>query len=65
MIIKRSVYSLVLMDVVVEAVDRLASSMNTSRSNLLNQILSDTVSFVTHAKRMNAIFEQIECLMMH
>ena len=37
----KSVYSLVLADEVVEAIDRMAYSMNTSRSNLINQILAD------------------------
>lgn len=36
---KKSVYSLVLMDDVVEAIDRMAYSMNTSRSNLINRFL--------------------------
>ena len=60
---KRSVYSLVLMDDVVEEIDRLAYSMNTSRSNLINQILAEKVSCVTPEKRMKSIFEQIENLM--
>ena len=36
---KKSVYSLVLMDDVVNAIDDMAYQMNTSRSNLINQIL--------------------------
>ena len=44
---KKSVYSLVLMDDVVEAIDELAYSMNTSRSNLINQILAARVSLLT------------------
>lgn len=60
---KKSVYSIVLMDDVVEAVDRMAYSMNTSRSNLINQILAEKVSCITPEKRMKNIFEQIENLM--
>lgn len=60
---KKSVYSLVLMDDVVEAVDRLAYSMNTSRSNLINQILAEKVCCITPEKRMRDIFETIESIM--
>ena len=51
----RSVYSLVLSDDVVEAVDRLAYQQNTSRSALINQILAEAVSFVTPEMRMREI----------
>ena len=44
---KKSVYSLVLMDDIVEAVDRVAYSQNTSRSNLINQILAEYLSLMT------------------
>ena len=37
----KSVYSLVLMDDVVEQIDRVAYEMNTSRSNMINQILAE------------------------
>lgn len=60
---KRSVYSLVLSDDVVDAVDRLAYQQGTSRSNLINQILAEAVSFVTPEKRMREIFSQVEALM--
>lgn len=60
---KKSVYSLVLMDDVVDAIDRMAYSMNTSRSNLINQILAERVSFVTPEMRMRDIFSRIEKLM--
>lgn len=56
----KSVYSLVLMDDVVEAVDRMAYSMNTSRSNLINQILAEYVSCITPEKRMKDIFTEVE-----
>ena len=47
---KKSVYSLVLMDDVVDAIDKLAYSMNTSRSNLINQILAEKVSYILYIK---------------
>lgn len=59
----KSVYSLVLADEVVEAVDRLAYQMNTSRSNLINQILAERVQCVTPEMRMKDIFSAIEQLM--
>ena len=59
----KSVYSLVLADEVVEAIDRMAYSMNTSRSNLINQILAERVSLMTPEMRMRQIFSEIEQLM--
>lgn len=57
--LKRSVYSLVLSDDVIEAIDNLAYSLNTSRSNLINQILAEKVSLITPEKRIKNIFEEI------
>lgn len=59
----KSVYSLVLMDNVVAAVDELAYSKNTSRSNMINQILAEYVSCTTPEKRMKDIFSRIEEIM--
>lgn len=56
----KSVYSLVLLDDVVEQIDRTAYEMNTSRSNLVNQILADYVSYTTPEKRMREIFSAVE-----
>lgn len=56
----KSVYSLVLSDEVVDEIDRVAYEMNTSRSNMINQILAEYVSFVTPEKRMREIFDQVE-----
>lgn len=55
----KSVYSLVLSDEVVEAVDRMAYAENTSRSALINRILAERVSCVTPEMRMNDIFSCI------
>ena len=59
----KSVYSIVLADEVVEAIDAMAYSMNTSRSNLINQILAERVQCVTPEMRMRDIFARIEQLM--
>ena len=60
---KKSVYSIVLADDVVEAIDNMAYSLGTSRSNLINQILAERVSMMTPEMRMRDIFERIERLM--
>ena len=59
----KSVYSLVLTDEVVEEIDRMAYQMNTSRSNLINQILAERVSFSTPEMQMRDIFASLERLM--
>lgn len=59
----KSVYSIVLADEVVEQIDRMAYEMNTSRSNLINQILAERVRCVTPEMRMREIFSAIEQLM--
>ncbi len=56
---KRSTYSLVLMDDVVEAVDRLAAQQGTSRSNLINQILAERVCCITPEQQMRQIFQYL------
>ncbi len=56
---KKSVYSLVLTDDVVMAIDRLAYAKNTNRSNMINQILAEYVSYVTPEKRFHDIFDRI------
>ncbi len=60
---KKSVYSLVLSDDVVAAVDELAYKMNTSRSNLINQILAEHVSFKTPESIMKDIFNCMRAMM--
>lgn len=59
----KSIYSLVLMDDVVRAIDQLAYEKNTSRSNLINQILAEHVSLSTPEMRMQSIFDSMEKLM--
>lgn len=60
---KKSVYSLVLMDDIVAAIDELAYSLQTSRSNLINQILAEKVALVTPKQRVQTIFNHLsDCL---
>jgi predicted transcriptional regulator len=56
----RNVYSLVLSDDIVAAVDKLAYERATSRSNLINQILAEYLSFSTPEMRMKNIFDFVE-----
>ena len=56
---KKSVYSLVLMDDVVEAIDRLAYSLQTSRSNLINQILAEKVALTTPEQYLQKVFDSL------
>ncbi|MBR4626142.1 MAG: hypothetical protein IKO47_00290 [Ruminococcus sp.] len=59
---KKSVYSLVLMDDVIRAVDREAYKRGTSRSNLINQILAEHLSCETPEMRMQDIFGSLSGL---
>ena len=49
---KKSMYSLMLSEQVVEAIDRLALEQNTNRSRLINEILADYLSLVTPEKHI-------------
>lgn len=55
----KRVYSLVLSDSVIGEIDRLAYLKNTSRSNLINQILADHLAYSTPEQRMQDIFEHL------
>lgn len=56
----KNVYSLVLMDEIVEAVDKLAYEQRTSRSGMINRILAEYLSFPTPEARMREIFGCME-----
>ena len=56
----KNVYSLVLSEDVVAEIDRLAYRKNTNRSNMINQILAEYVSYTTPEKRMREVFDRIE-----
>lgn len=59
---KRSVYSLVLFDDIIKAVDQEAYRRGTSRSNLINQILAQELSCITPEMRMRDIFDAVSGL---
>ncbi|MBR1724566.1 MAG: hypothetical protein IJ723_06065 [Ruminococcus sp.] len=56
----KSVYSIVLSDEVVQAVDDLAYRLGTSRSNLIDRILAERVSCTTPEMRIREIFSLVE-----
>ena len=58
----KSVYSLVLSDEVVAAVDKAAHRAGLSRSAFINNVLAEAVSYTTPEKRMSDIFDEIEQL---
>ena len=60
---KKTIYSLVLSENVVAAVDRLAYERHTNRSNLVNQILAEYVSYETPERRMQDVFERMQSLL--
>lgn len=59
----KSVYSLMLEDGVVAAIDRLAYLQNTNRSGLVNQILAEYASYVTPEQRIREAFGRISSLL--
>lgn len=56
---RKNLYSLILFDEVIEAVDRLAYSKNTNRSALINDILAQHVGMLTPEQRTNRIIESM------
>lgn len=60
---KKSVYSIVLNDSVVERIDMLAKLQGTNRSALINRILADSVRIETPEKVHNAIYEMMSDLL--
>jgi hypothetical protein len=59
----KSLYSLILADEVVSEIDRLAYKMGTNRSNMINQILAEYVSYTTPEMRIGQIFSALEELL--
>ncbi len=55
----KSIYSLVLSDDVVEAVDALANSAGVSRSAMVNRILAERVAYTTPEMRLEEILESL------
>ena len=60
----KNIYSLVLSDEIVQEVDSLAYEMNTSRSNMINQILAEYFSYDTPEKRIREVFDRMEKLLL-
>lgn len=60
---KKTIYSLVLSEDVVAEIDRLAYHKGTNRSNMINQILAEYVSYTTPEKRMQDTFHRLEALL--
>lgn len=55
----KNVYSIVLTDEVIRAVDERAYLMGTNRSNLINQVLAEYFSCVTPEMRMKSILDSV------
>jgi len=55
----KNIYSLVLFDDVIEEVDKLAAENGTSRSNMVNRILSEYFSFMTPGDKLKSIFDEV------
>ncbi len=60
---EKSLYSLMLLDDVVAELDKIALRRGTNRSNLVNQILAEYVSYTTPEKRIDNIFRSAEQLL--
>ncbi len=55
----KSVYSIVLSDDVVAAIDEMAYRLGTNRSGLINSILAEKVSYVTPEQRIKHIIDMV------
>jgi len=56
----KNMYSLMLTEEIVSAIDRLAAAAGTSRSALINSILAEYVSYRTPEMRMRDMFDRME-----
>lgn len=56
---KKSVYSLVLMDDVVSSIDRMAYEQGVSRSALVNRVLAEYASLLTPEHRIRSLFDAV------
>lgn len=57
---KKSVYSLMLFDEIVEQIDQLAYLKNTNRSQLINDILAEHIGLETPEQKVQAVLESLE-----
>ncbi len=58
--LEKNIYSLVLSDSVVEAVDELARAAGLSRSAMINQILAERVAYVTPEMRLRQVITAMQ-----
>lgn len=56
---KKSVYSLMLFDEIVEKIDQIAYMNNTNRSQLINDLLAERIGLVTPEQKIQKILEQL------
>ncbi|MDO5096944.1 MAG: hypothetical protein Q4D65_10295 [Peptostreptococcaceae bacterium] len=56
---KKNMYSLMLSKSIMQEIDRLAYKLGTNRSNLINQILAEYISFETPEMKIREIFSKI------
>ena len=61
--VKKTLYSLMLNDEVVQEVDALAHRLGTNRSNLINEILAEYVNYTTPERRINDVLSAISEMM--
>jgi hypothetical protein len=59
----KNLYPLMLSEDVVSEIDRLAYERGTNRSNMINQILAEYVSYTTPEMRMSEIFSRVDKLL--
>ncbi len=59
----KNIYSLVLSDEVVAQIDRMAYAEGTSRSNMINRILAEHVSYTTPEMQTRSIMRRVEELL--
>jgi len=59
-VMKKSVYSLMLFDEIVEKVDELAYINNTNRSQLINDILAEHIGLITPEQKIQRVLEQLD-----
>lgn len=59
----KSIYSLVLSDGVVREIDRLAYLKGSNRSQLINEILAEYVSYTTPEQRIRTAFDRISSML--
>ncbi|KNZ42925.1 hypothetical protein [Acetobacterium bakii] len=57
---KKSVYSLMLFDEIVEKIDQMAYVKNTNRSQLINDILAEKIGLVTPEQKIQKILVQLD-----